>query len=142
MMDWGGMEDDGLGRNGTGRDARRFVSNKPSRQEVGGRNSACDESARVALVVEDDYVLASDLASKLSDAGMKIVGPLPNVQRALDYHDTAQIDVAVLDINLGGTMVFCRCADQAHPFFFATGYSGMSFLLVLPIGSSSKSRWK
>ncbi|OWV85467.1 transcriptional regulator [Rhizobium sp. N122] len=90
-------------------------------------NSACDEPARVALVVEDDYVLASDLASKLSDAGMKIVGPAPNVQRALDYiHDSAQIDVAVLDINLGGTMVF-PVADALTkrniPFFFATGYS-------------------
>ncbi|MBX5159290.1 MULTISPECIES: helix-turn-helix domain-containing protein [unclassified Rhizobium] len=90
-------------------------------------NTAFNKPARVALVVEDDYVLASDLASKLSEAGMKIIGPAPNVQQALNYiDDGSQIDVAVLDINLSGTMVF-PVADELSkrniPFFFATGYS-------------------
>ncbi|ARQ13678.1 response regulator protein (plasmid) [Rhizobium etli] len=82
---------------------------------------------RVVLVVEDDYVLASDLASNLSEIGAKIVGPAPNVEQALKYiDDSSQIDVAILDINLAGTMVF-PVADELSkrniPFFFATGYS-------------------
>lgn len=90
-------------------------------------NTAFNKPAQVALVVEDDYVLASDLVAKLSEVGMKIVGPAPNVQRALEYiEDSSQINVAVLDINLGGTMVF-PVADELSkrniPFFFATGYS-------------------
>ncbi|EJT00971.1 helix-turn-helix domain-containing protein [Rhizobium sp. CCGE 510] len=90
-------------------------------------NTAFDKPARVALVVEDDYVLASDLASKLSEVGMKIIGPAPNVQQALKFiEDFSQIDVAILDINLRGTMVF-PVADELSkrniPFFFATGYS-------------------
>ncbi|MBP2449029.1 helix-turn-helix domain-containing protein [Rhizobium leguminosarum] len=90
-------------------------------------NTAFHKAARVALVVEDDYVLASDLALKLSEAGMKIIGPAPNVQQALKYiEEISQIDIAVLDINLGGTMVFPVADELAKrniPFFFATGYS-------------------
>lgn len=90
-------------------------------------NTAFTKPAQVALVVEDDYVLASDLASTLSEAGITIVGPAPNVSQALKYiEDTSQIDVAILDINLRGTMVF-PVADELSkrniPFFFATGYS-------------------
>ncbi|MBB2752892.1 UNVERIFIED_ORG: CRP-like cAMP-binding protein [Rhizobium aethiopicum] len=91
-------------------------------------NAAFEKPAqKVALVVEDDYVLASDLTSKLTDVGINIIGPAPNVEQALKYiEDFSQIDVAVLDINLGGTMVF-PVADELSrrniPFFFATGYS-------------------
>ncbi len=91
-------------------------------------NTAFDKPrGRVVLVVEDDYVLASDLASNLSEIGVKIVGPAPNVEQALKYiDDSSQIDVAILDINLAGTMVF-PVADELSrrniPFFFATGYS-------------------
>ncbi|OWV82207.1 transcriptional regulator [Rhizobium sp. R634] len=91
-------------------------------------NRAFDKPAeRVVLVVEDDYVLASDLASKLSEIGVKVAGPAPNVDQALRYIDEfPRIDVAILDINLAGTMVF-PVADELSrrkiPFFFATGYS-------------------
>ncbi|ACI58424.1 putative transcriptional regulator, Crp/Fnr family (plasmid) [Rhizobium leguminosarum bv. trifolii WSM2304] len=90
-------------------------------------NTALTKLAPMALVVEDDYVLASDLASTLSEAGIKIIGPAPNIKQALRYiEESAQIDVAILDINLSGTMVF-PVADELSkrniPFFFATGYS-------------------
>ncbi|EJC84038.1 cAMP-binding protein [Rhizobium leguminosarum bv. trifolii WSM2297] len=91
-------------------------------------NTAFNKPApRVALVVEDDYLLASDLASKLSEVGVKVIGPASNVPQALKYiEDFSQIDVAILDINLSGTMVF-PVADELSrrniPFFFATGYS-------------------
>ncbi|MBX5229336.1 helix-turn-helix domain-containing protein [Rhizobium sp. NLR9b] len=90
-------------------------------------NTAFDEFAQKAvLVVEDDYALASELASKLTATGIKIVGPAPSVERALQYIEDSQIEVAILDINLGGTMVFPvadALAKRNIPFFFATGYS-------------------
>ncbi|MDR9775996.1 helix-turn-helix domain-containing protein [Rhizobium hidalgonense] len=91
-------------------------------------NAAFDRhTPQVVLVIEDDYALASDLRSDLTDIGLKVVGPAPNVEKALKYiEDFPQIDVAILDINLGGSMVF-PVADELSrrnvPFFFATGYS-------------------
>ncbi|MBB3527156.1 helix-turn-helix domain-containing protein [Rhizobium sp. BK456] len=90
-------------------------------------NTAFTKPAQMALVVEDDYDLASDLASALSEAGIKIIGPAPNIQEALRYiEESSQIDVGILDINLHGTMVF-PVADELSkrniPFFFATGYN-------------------
>ncbi|KPH05847.1 response regulator (plasmid) [Rhizobium acidisoli] len=90
-------------------------------------NTAFTKPSRIALVVEDDYVLASELALKLSEAGMKVIGPAPSIEQALKYiEDFSQIDVAILDINIRGTMVF-PVADELSkrriPFFFATGYS-------------------
>ncbi|WP_064696755.1 helix-turn-helix domain-containing protein [Rhizobium aegyptiacum] len=89
-------------------------------------NTAFDERAQKAvLVVEDDYALASELASKLAAIGMKVVGPAPSVEQALRYIEDSRVEVAILDINLGGTMVF-PVADELSkrniPFFFATGY--------------------
>ncbi|OWO94978.1 transcriptional regulator [Rhizobium esperanzae] len=90
-------------------------------------NTAIDERAyKAVLLVEDDYAVASELASKLTATGLKIVGPASSVERALKYIEDSQIEVAILDINLGGTMVF-PVADELSrrniPFFFATGYS-------------------
>ncbi|WP_064709951.1 helix-turn-helix domain-containing protein [Rhizobium bangladeshense] len=90
-------------------------------------NTVFDKLARKAvLIVEDDYTLASELASKLTQTGIDVVGPAPNVEQALKYIEDSKIEAAILDINLGGTMVF-PVADVLSkrniPFFFATGYS-------------------
>ncbi|TLX08273.1 helix-turn-helix domain-containing protein [Rhizobium sp. MHM7A] len=90
-------------------------------------NTVFDKLARKAvLIVEDDYTLASELASKLTQTGIGVVGPAPNVEQALKYIEDSKIEAAILDINLGGTMVF-PVADVLSkrniPFFFATGYS-------------------
>lgn len=90
-------------------------------------NTAFDELAQKAvLLVEDDYALATELASKLTATGIKIVGPAPSVERALQYIENSQIEAAILDINLDGTMVFPvadALAKRNIPFFFATDYS-------------------
>lgn len=78
------------------------------------------------LVVEDEYLIADDMRQTLIDAGADVLGPVPNVTAAaaLLASETG-VDAALLDINLGGTMVF-ELADtlRAHavPFAFATGY--------------------
>ncbi len=91
-------------------------------------NTAFDRpTPKFVLVIEDDYALASNLGSSLAEMGLKVVGPAASVETALKYiEDFPQIEVAILDINLGGTMVF-PVADELSrrnvPFFFATGYS-------------------
>jgi CheY-like chemotaxis protein len=83
------------------------------------------------LVVEDEYVIALDLSSALSDLGMEVIGPVPSVEQALSVirEHADELDAAVLDINLGSEMAY-PVADalrkQRVPFVFATGYDGWS----------------
>jgi CheY-like chemotaxis protein len=78
------------------------------------------------LVVEDDYLIASDLASWLESKGAHVLGPAASVDDALVLLRTASLpDAAVLDINLGDERVF-PVADALEaadvPFVFLSGY--------------------
>lgn len=78
------------------------------------------------LIVEDEYLLADDLAEALTEAGAQVLGPLASVEEAAAFvTGVAAIDAAVLDVNLRGDMVF-PVADALRtrgiPFVFATGY--------------------
>ncbi|MBB2964452.1 helix-turn-helix domain-containing protein [Methylobacterium sp. R2-1] len=78
------------------------------------------------LVVEDEYVIASELARALREAGAQVLGPAPSVHAALVLLDCEPApEVAVLDLNLGKGVDF-RVADalltRDIPFLFATGY--------------------
>ena len=78
------------------------------------------------LVVEDEYMIAADLAQTLEKLGAVVVGPAPTVGRALRLVEAeGQLDGAVLDINLGSEKAY-PVADaliaRGVPFVFATGY--------------------
>lgn len=82
---------------------------------------------RRILVVEDEYMLADDLRRALEAAGAIVLGPVTRVGKALTLiADKAEIDAAVLDINLGGEMVY-PLADtliaRGVPILLTTGYS-------------------
>lgn len=80
---------------------------------------------RCILVVEDDYYVATDLASKLSAHGVEVAGPAAGVAGALaQLRSSPGIEGAILDVNLGGETAF-PVADELErrglPFIFATG---------------------
>src|ERR1700712_3665098 len=83
-------------------------------------------AGRRLLVVEDDYFIASDLASWLESKGADVLGPAASVDDALVLLRTASLpDAAVLDINLGDERVFpvADALQAAHvPFVFLSGY--------------------
>ncbi len=85
-----------------------------------------DDKGRRVLVVEDDYFLAADLGAALEAQGAQVLGPVPSMADVLHFL-TAEpaLDAALLDINLGGEMVF-PVADllqgRGVPFAFVTGY--------------------
>jgi DNA-binding response OmpR family regulator len=56
-------------------------------------------SVRV-LVVEDEAIVAIDIADELTEAGFLVVGPAPSVAKALNLIEEVGFDVAVLDVNL------------------------------------------
>ncbi len=78
------------------------------------------------LVVEDEYMLAEDLRAGLEEQGAKVLGPIPSVSEALKaLADGPAPDAAILDINLGGEMVYPvaeALRARGIPFIFATGY--------------------
>ena len=53
------------------------------------------------LVVEDEALLAFDLAIQLGSAGFEVVGPAASVAKALALIHRGGCDAAVLDIHLG-----------------------------------------
>ncbi len=90
-------------------------------------------AGRRLMVVEDEFIVAMDLASRLEDLGAEIVGPAGTVEDALALVETqgGRLDGAVLDINLHGARVYPvadRLAALGLPFVFTTGYDA----LVLP----------
>lgn len=52
------------------------------------------------LVVEDEAIVAIDIAEQLTQAGFEVVGPAPSVAKALKLIVEIGCDVAVLDMNL------------------------------------------
>ena len=81
---------------------------------------------RRVLLVEDDYVIVTDMARSLEADGAEVVGPASTVADALALvAQTPRLDAAVLDISLHGEMVFPvadALAARGVPFVFATGY--------------------
>jgi DNA-binding response OmpR family regulator len=81
------------------------------------------------LIVEDEYLLAQDLADYFQILGAEVLGPVGSVAEALELLESADVQGAVLDINLRGERVY-PVADVLRlkrvPFVFASGYGGES----------------
>lgn len=81
---------------------------------------------RRILLVEDEYFLADELATELTDRGATVLGPVSNVKAALALiGDEPQLDGAVLDVNLGGEPVYSvadQLIERGVPVVFTTGY--------------------
>lgn len=83
-------------------------------------------AGRRVLVVEDDYLLATDLARLLRRAGAEVAGPVANVAGALGALEPPP-DLACLDVRLGAEFSFPVADELARlgvPFIFTTGSGG------------------
>ena len=80
---------------------------------------------RRVLVVEDDFMIADELQHMLESLGSHVVGPASTVADALQLISDCLVELAVLDVNLGGEKAY-PIADvlrvRGIPFVFATGY--------------------
>jgi len=83
-------------------------------------------AGRLILVVEDEYLIAADLAAWLEGEGAEVLGPAASVEDALDLVKfVGPPDASVLDINLGDEKVFPvadALRDAGVPFLFLSGY--------------------
>jgi len=84
-----------------------------------------DISGRRVLVVEDEALVLMLLTDMVEEAGAIVVGPASSVPEALDLAGSAEIEAALLDVNLNGQPVFPVAAAlraRGVPFAFLTGY--------------------
>ena len=90
-----------------------------------GRASHLPLHRRAILVVEDEYLIAEDLAAVLKDAGAEVMGPAESLPQAIRLaQNCGTLDCALLDIDLQGVAVY-PLAEQlrasAVPMLFLTG---------------------
>lgn len=77
------------------------------------------------LVVEDEYLIALELDTQLRTAGYRVIGPVPDIDRALKLLRADRPDAAILDVNLAGewvTPVAQALRAMSVPFILASGY--------------------
>ncbi len=79
------------------------------------------------LIVEDEVIIAEDLALFLQDQGFAIEGPVDNGPDALQLLSGNQVDLALLDINIQGAMSGIDIGRELRdryeiPFIFITSY--------------------
>ncbi len=82
------------------------------------------------LLVEDEYVIASDLKQILTSLGADIIGPAATIAAAEKLlGNNPPPDAAILDINVRGALVYPiaeNLVTKGVPFAFVTGYSANS----------------
>lgn len=82
-------------------------------------------TGRRVLIVEDDETISALMETTLEEAQCAVVGPCRDVASALAAAETEAFDVAVLDIDLAGEMVFpvAEALDaRGVPFMLLSGY--------------------
>ena len=77
------------------------------------------------LFVEDEAMVSILIEDMLLDLGVEVVGPASQMDTAVALARSAEIEAAVLDINIGGQLTY-PVADilkgRGIPVIFATGY--------------------
>jgi DNA-binding LytR/AlgR family response regulator len=105
-----------------------------------GRDMAPDKGPVVSkghtrlrvMVLEDEPLAAMALDDMLVDLGFITLGPFMELDDATDFvrDHAAEIDVAILDVNIHGDLSFDLAAlllQRNIPFFFCSGYSKEAF---------------
>lgn len=79
-----------------------------------------------AFVVEDETLVLFGLEDALADLGCEVVAQAMRLDQAIAMAEAlGPVDVAILDVNIGGTTVFPVAEilkERGVPLVFATGY--------------------
>jgi PAS domain S-box-containing protein len=77
------------------------------------------------LLVEDEYLLAMELDELFNSHACQVIGPFGDLTHATQAARQETIDVAILDINLKGVVVYPLAEEllrRGIPFLFLSGY--------------------
>ena len=88
-----------------------------------------DAAGARLLVAEDEFLVYLALEEELRGNGFVVAGPYSSLFATQEALGREQFDLALLDINMGGEMIW-PIADELIsrkiPFLFLTGYSAES----------------
>jgi DNA-binding response OmpR family regulator len=76
------------------------------------------------LIVEDEVLIALDLADMVESAGATVVGPAPSTKEASRLLDAGPVEAAILDVNLADgevTPVLERLVEEGTPVLVYSG---------------------
>lgn len=79
------------------------------------------------LIVEDEYLIRMLLEDMLGDIGYSVAAAVGTIDEAKPLAESAEIDLAILDVNLDGQPIYPVAeilAKRGLPFVFVTGYGG------------------
>lgn len=109
------------------------TTDEPAEEEdvVQPRTSAIDPriNGRRILLVEDEPLVAMMMTQMIGDMGGEVIGPFGTLRDAIAGLPEAGLDAAVLDVNVGGELVYPlaeRLARDGTPLMFLTGYDSKS----------------
>src|SRR5215211_7011165 len=91
---------------------------------MGQVDSAPVLSGTSVLVLEDDFLILSEIESLLQDAGAQVVGPCRRLKEALAIVEQGRCAAAILDVHLGRESagpVADALVRRGTPFVFYTG---------------------
>jgi DNA-binding response OmpR family regulator len=77
------------------------------------------------LVVEDEMLIAMDIATALEELGCEVIGPASTLETALQLARDTALDAAILDVTIRGGKsypVAYELLGQDIPFVLASGY--------------------
>lgn len=98
---------------------------KPAADAVPQATGEPPSTRRRVLIIEDEPLVALDIATLLEEADYDVVGTASTVGEALDFIRRPGIDMALLDGNLKGEPVdeVAHALDHSRiPFLFVSGY--------------------
>ena len=82
-------------------------------------------NARRILVVEDEMLIAMNFEELLAELGHTVIAVATRLPQALTLAADSDIDFAILDLNLAGSLTFPVAEvlrKRGAPFMFASGY--------------------
>lgn len=78
------------------------------------------------FIVEDEALIAFEMADALEDLGFEVVGPSTHLDDALTMAKNQEFDVACLDVNLGrgktSEPIARLLAERGIPYVYITAY--------------------
>jgi CheY-like chemotaxis protein len=98
---------------------------------LGTSSMPTSERKHRILVVEDEAMISMLLEDMVLDCGGELVGPVARFDAALELARKAEFAVAVLDLNLNGTLSYPIAEvirERGIPVIFATGYGADGLL--------------
>lgn len=86
------------------------------------------------FIVEDEALIAFEMADALEDLGFEVVGPSMHLENALDIAQEETFDIACLDVNLGRGKTSEPIARvlraRGIPYVFITAYEASQIAFV------------